>query len=230
MPVVRGADAVLGHQQRHRATGVVPGAPEAVAERGRVVLVAHVEDGHAVLVTRPAAGTDQHPGVDLHPQEVVPSGRVEKHVLGVMPDALELLLTTGCELVVGHGQSQPDRDARCSGANRLHRHAVRRGETGGHGAGERQVLLARGEHAGMPAHGGHDVGLVDRAGTGHHIAQRLGHDTAEAAEALDGQIGLPAALGRQPPGRREVVERHHRVHAPLAEPEALAPVVRQCRQ
>ena len=38
-------------------------------------------------------------------------------------------------------------------------------------ARERDVRLARREHAGVPAHGRHDVGLVDGAGARHHVAQ-----------------------------------------------------------
>ncbi len=165
--------------------------------------------------------------VHLHAQEVVPLGRVEEDVFRVVPDALQLFLAARRKLIIGHGQGHPDRNTGCSGANRLDRHTVRGDEAGSDGAGEGEVLLSRREHPRMPAHGRHNVGLVECAGTCHDIAQRLRHDGTEPAESLDGQIGLPATLRSEPLGRREVMERHDRVHAALAEAEALLSVVRQ---
>ena len=146
----------------------------------------------------------------------------------MVPDALELFLASGCDLVVGHGQGQADRDAWGSGADGLDRHAVGSGEASGHGTRERKVPLPGWEHSGVPTHGRGDVRFVQCAGSRHDITQRLGHDATEAPEAFHGKVALPAALGRQPERGREMMEGHHRVHAALAQPDALASVVRQC--
>ena len=69
--VVGGADPVLGDQQRQGPAGVVPGAPQAVGQGGRVELVAHIEHGHPRLGPGPPVGPDALAGVDLHAQEVV---------------------------------------------------------------------------------------------------------------------------------------------------------------
>ena len=145
----------------------------------------------------------------------------------MVPDALELLLAAGSELIIGHGQGQSDRNPRCSGTDCFNRHAVRRGETGGHGTGEGEVLLPRREHPRMPAHGRHNVGFVESAGACHDVAKGFCHDGTEPAETLNGKVGFPATLRGEPLRRREVMERDDRVHASLAQPEALRSVVRQ---
>ena len=162
--VVGRADAVLGDQQVGRTAGVLPRAPEAVPQRGRVELVAHVEDGYALLVAGPAVGPDEHARVDLHAEEVVPLGGVEEDILGVVPDALELLVAARGQLVVGHGEGQSDGHVWCGGADGVDGDAVGISQALAHRAGQRDVGLPRREHPGMPAHGGHDVGLVDCAG------------------------------------------------------------------
>lgn len=105
---------------------------------------------------------------------------------------------------------------------------MRCGEAGAHGAGEFEILLAGWKHPGVPAHGRHNVGLVECAGAGHDVAQRLGRDGTESTESFDRQVGLPTTPRREPLGRREVMERDDRIHASLAQTKALLSVVRQC--
>ena len=119
------------------------------------------------------------------PRKSSPVGAVEEDVLGVVADALQSLLAAGSELVVGHRQRQADRDSGGGVADRLHGGAVAGHQIGPDPVGEVLVGLAGWEHPGVPAHGGHDVGLVDGAGPGHHAAELLGHHAAEAPEPLD---------------------------------------------
>jgi hypothetical protein len=208
-----------------RRAGVVPGAPQAVAEGLRVELVAHVEHGDPRLVAGPPVGADEHAGVDLHAQEVVAAGGVEEDVLGVVADALELLLAARGRLVVGHGQRQADRHPG-SGAPGW----PRRPRCPGHEVGatryERSLSVLPGGN--IPAC---QPMVATMLGSLMVQARVMTSPSASAttaqkrAKRSTGVAALPAAPGRQPARGGEVVEGDDGVDAPLPQPGALAPVV-----
>src|SRR5207247_3158407 len=103
--------------------------------------------------------------------------------------------------------------------------AVRVDEDVVHAPPQVGVAFAGGEEAVEVAEGGHDVGLVQRAGAAHHVAQVGRGARREAGEAVGGLRVGPAAAGGEPAGRREVVEGDDRLEAVLAAGRAHAPVV-----
>ena len=105
--VVGGADAVLGDQQGNRTAGVVPGPSQTVAERRRVELVCPCRGWARRPRSRPIRRGRSACGCTPARRGSRPPGGIEEHVLGVVPDALELLFAARRELVVGHGRVRP---------------------------------------------------------------------------------------------------------------------------
>ena len=75
------------------------------------------------------------------------------------------------------------------------------------------VLLAGREDADDIAHQRQDVRLVDRAADRDEVADVRDRPLAVPGEAVDDLGRLPTAEGREPARIREMVERHHRLHA-----------------
>ena len=120
----------------------------------------------------------------------------------------------GWSLVVGHRQRQADREVARAGPDGVDRLAV----GGDQGVVDRAAAVPvphpRREDPVAPPHGGHHVGLVERAGHPDQVAQVRGGPLAEPGEAIGARAGLPGAGRGQPPGMGEVVEGDHR-HDPV---------------
>ncbi len=147
-----------------------------------------------------------------------------------MADALEFRLASWRQLIVGHRQRQSDRNARCRGTDGLDRRPMGVDKAPSHPTRQPDIVLARREQPGVPAHGGHDVRLIDGARAAHHIAECIRDDGTKPRKPLYGHCALPAALIGEPPRGREVVEGHDRVDAACAQVYAQPAVMRECSQ
>ena len=198
---------------------------QAGLEALRPELVAHVEHRHAVLGAEDAVGADAQPRVGLHAEEVVAVGGVEEHVL-----QLRRRRST---------RSSPPSTATYSVIDRV-------SPTGTPGAADRiastalrwastKTSLTRRRRSRSCLPGGktpnsHPIrpttlGSLSVQARRDHVAQLAGEALAERGEPVGGDGVLPAAPLGDPPGVREVVERHGRLDAVAAQRLALAAVV-----
>src|SRR5262245_34312832 len=213
--VVFGAEAVLGHVDRE--SGDVRRVTHRGGRRVGPVLVAHGEDFEAGFGTDHAPFADAGARVGLDADEVVAVGGVEVHVLVRRAELADPVLGTRFGRPVAHRQRHADGEVTRCGAEHVDRTAVRGDERLRRALIAVEIVHAAGrEHAHAVAHERDDVRLVDRAGDADLVAQPSARDVDEACEAVDdGAVG-PPTVGRDPPRRREVVERHYGEQLPVA--------------